>query len=143
MRLKTITILAVATSLVTVQAATTVADDTVDAKIARAVSAAPAAVSGKATVMDSDGTMLRKGSNGWTCMTEVMAGDGAAVCIDATWGEMMAELGGDLYYPRIEFCTDNGAMIAQAGCLRLVAGEVQPLEIDARARWSMQELKAL
>jgi tRNA A37 threonylcarbamoyltransferase TsaD len=34
-------------------------------------------------------------------------------------------------------------MIAQAGCFRLMAGETQPLEIDARARWSMQDLKAI
>jgi tRNA A37 threonylcarbamoyltransferase TsaD len=34
-------------------------------------------------------------------------------------------------------------MIAQAGCIRLLAGETQPLEIDARARWSMQELNTI
>jgi len=93
MRLKTVTILAVATSLVTVQAATTVADDTVDAKIARAVSAAPAAVSGKATVMDSDGTMLRKGSNGWTCMPDMMPGDKAPMCNDALWVKLLKAVG--------------------------------------------------
>lgn len=48
-----------------------------------------------------------------------------------------------LYFPRIEFCTDNGAMIAYAGCLRLLAGESQALSIDARARWSLQELAPL
>ena len=58
-------------------------------------------------------------------------------------GEMVAELEGELFYPAIEFCTDNGAMIALAGCLRLRAGESQPLEIDARARWSMQDLPVL
>jgi N6-L-threonylcarbamoyladenine synthase len=57
--------------------------------------------------------------------------------------EMIEQQAGHLYYPRVEFCTDNGAMIAQAGCLRLEAGETQPLEIDARARWSMQDLKAI
>ena len=49
----------------------------------------------------------------------------------------------EVFFPRMEFCTDNGAMIAQAGCFRLMAGESQPLEIDARARWSMQDLKAI
>ena len=43
-------------------------------------------------------------------------------------------------FPRLEFCTDNGAMIAFAGCLRLRAGQYQPLDIDARARWPMDEL---
>ena len=46
-------------------------------------------------------------------------------------------------FPRNEFCTDNGAMIAFAGCLRLQAGQAQPLDIDARARWPMQELTPL
>ena len=43
-------------------------------------------------------------------------------------------------FPRLEFCTDNGAMIAFAGCLRLQAGQSQPLDIDARARWPMEDL---
>ncbi len=43
-------------------------------------------------------------------------------------------------FPRLEFCTDNGAMIAFAGCLRLQAGQTQPLDIDARARWPMEDL---
>ncbi len=46
-------------------------------------------------------------------------------------------------FPRIEFCTDNGAMIAYTGCLRLQAGERQPLDIDARARWPLSDLIAL
>ncbi|HSM69183.1 MAG TPA: tRNA (adenosine(37)-N6)-threonylcarbamoyltransferase complex transferase subunit TsaD [Xanthomonadales bacterium] len=43
-------------------------------------------------------------------------------------------------YPRLEFCTDNGAMIAFAGCQRLLAGERQGLAIAARARWPLGEL---
>ena len=37
-------------------------------KIASAMSAAPARISHNATVQDSDGTVLREGSNGWTCI---------------------------------------------------------------------------
>ncbi len=48
-----------------------------------------------------------------------------------------------VYFPRIEFCTDNGAMIALAGALRLAAGETSPLAIEARPRWSMETLPAL
>jgi N6-L-threonylcarbamoyladenine synthase len=46
-------------------------------------------------------------------------------------------------FPRLEFCTDNGAMIAFAGCLRLQAGQSQPLDIDARARWPLEDLLPL
>jgi N6-L-threonylcarbamoyladenine synthase len=46
-------------------------------------------------------------------------------------------------YPRIEFCTDNGAMIAYAGYHRLLAGQVEPDIIRAKPRWPMTELKGL
>ena len=52
----------------------------------------------------------------------------------------MTREGGEVFYPRIEFCTDNGAMIAFAGCLRLLAGQTEPLVINARARWPLAEL---
>lgn len=45
-----------------------------------------------------------------------------------------------VYFPRPEFCTDNGAMIALAGALRLQAGQKQALEIQVRPRWDLQSL---
>jgi len=45
-----------------------------------------------------------------------------------------------LFFPRLEFCTDNGAMIAYAGACRLAAGETSPRRIAARARWPLTEL---
>jgi N6-L-threonylcarbamoyladenine synthase len=45
-----------------------------------------------------------------------------------------------IYFPRPEFCTDNGAMIAYVGCQRLLAGHKQGLEILVRPRWPMSEL---
>ena len=78
------------------------------------------------------------------CNKLVIAGGvGANKRLRAELAEMIAQLDGELYYPRVEFCTDNGAMIAQVGCFRLMAGETQALEIDARARWSMQDLTAV
>lgn len=48
--------------------------------------------------------------------------------------------GCQVYFPRLEFCGDNGAMIAFAGCLRLLAGEREPPLIQARPRWPLAEL---
>ncbi|MGZ8242406.1 tRNA (adenosine(37)-N6)-threonylcarbamoyltransferase complex transferase subunit TsaD [Methylomagnum sp.] len=45
-----------------------------------------------------------------------------------------------VYFPRLEFCGDNGAMIAYAGCQRLLAGHAEPPEINARPRWPLSEL---
>ena len=73
----------------------------------------------------------------------IAGGVGANQSLRKGLAKMVKEEGGQLYYPRIEFCTDNGAMIAHAGCLRLMAGETQPLSIDARARWPMDELTAI
>ncbi len=51
--------------------------------------------------------------------------------------------GARVYYPRIEFSTDNAAMIAVAGLARLQAGEHDDLAIQARARWPLESLPAL
>lgn len=48
-----------------------------------------------------------------------------------------------LYYPRLEFCTDNGAMIAFAGCQRLMAGQHEGLAFSGKPRWSLEELEAV
>jgi N6-L-threonylcarbamoyladenine synthase len=51
--------------------------------------------------------------------------------------------GARVYYPRIEFCTDNAAMIAVAGLARLAAGQHDGLDIQARARWPLESLQPL
>jgi len=48
-----------------------------------------------------------------------------------------------LVYPRLEFCTDNGAMIALAGGLRLAAGQHDDLALRIQPRWSLQALPPL
>jgi len=78
------------------------------------------------------------------CKRLVIAGGvGANQHLRQQLSKMVKKEGGELYYPRIEFCTDNGAMIAYVGCLRLMAGESKELSIDARARWPMDELSSI
>ena len=55
---------------------------------------------------------------------------------------MVQREGAALHYARPEHCTDNGAMIALAGYLRLAAGQRDPLEVSPRARWPLDTLKA-
>jgi N6-L-threonylcarbamoyladenine synthase len=51
--------------------------------------------------------------------------------------------GARVYYPRIEFSTDNAAMIAVAGLKRLAAGQHDDLAIHARAQWPLENLPAV
>jgi N6-L-threonylcarbamoyladenine synthase len=53
---------------------------------------------------------------------------------------MTAKLGAGVFYARPEFCTDNGAMIAYAGCQRLLAGQRDGDRILAVPRWPMNQL---
>lgn len=54
--------------------------------------------------------------------------------------EICVKEGAEAFYPRPEFCTDNGAMIAYAGALRLQAGESEALGFGGRPRWPLSEL---
>jgi len=70
----------------------------------------------------------------------VAGGVSANIQIRKRLSEVMDEFNGKVYYPRPEFCTDNGAMIAYAGYLRFKAGESSDLGIIARPRWPLTEL---
>ncbi len=54
--------------------------------------------------------------------------------------EVTTELGGQVHYPRLEFCTDNGAMIAYAGWRRLAAGQREDAAIEVLPRWPLDSL---
>ena len=57
--------------------------------------------------------------------------------------KMTDKLGAQLYFPALEYCTDNGAMIAYAGGLRMAAGQRDVDVHDVLPRWSLQDLPAL
>jgi N6-L-threonylcarbamoyladenine synthase len=52
-------------------------------------------------------------------------------------------IGARAFYARPQFCTDNGAMIAYAGCQRLLADQSDALSINVRARWPLDTLSAV
>lgn len=71
----------------------------------------------------------------------VAGGVGANQALRLALQEMVAKEKAEVYFPRLEFCTDNGAMIAFAGCQRLLAGQQDDLEIKVYPQWSLEELK--
>jgi N6-L-threonylcarbamoyladenine synthase len=60
-----------------------------------------------------------------------------------TLSDAAASRGARVYYPRLEFCTDNAAMIAVAGLARLAAGQHESTAIRAYARWPLDTLAPL
>ncbi|MCC8380171.1 tRNA (adenosine(37)-N6)-threonylcarbamoyltransferase complex transferase subunit TsaD [Xenorhabdus sp. PB30.3] len=56
---------------------------------------------------------------------------------------MAEKLLGEVFYARPEFCTDNGAMIAFAGMIRLASGTKNNLGVTVKARWPLSELPSL
>jgi N6-L-threonylcarbamoyladenine synthase len=70
----------------------------------------------------------------------VAGGVGANRALRARLDADAARNGARVFYPRIEFCTDNAAMIAVAGMARLKAGRHEPPAIRARASWPLAEL---
>ena len=57
--------------------------------------------------------------------------------------KMVSTVNSQVFYARPRFCTDNGAMIAYAGCQRLQAGQHEGPAIAVHARWPMDSLPAL
>ena len=75
--------------------------------------------------------------------TLVMAGGVSANRkLRAVLAEKLGKEGMQVFYPEPSLCTDNGAMIAFAGAMRLATGERDLAGVEVRARWPMMELKS-
>lgn len=57
--------------------------------------------------------------------------------------QALAKIDSKVFYARHEFCTDNGAMIAYAGCQRLLAEQSEDLAVKVHARWPLDTLAPL
>ncbi|RUO19991.1 tRNA (adenosine(37)-N6)-threonylcarbamoyltransferase complex transferase subunit TsaD [Aliidiomarina iranensis] len=73
----------------------------------------------------------------------VAGGVSANVRLRSMLEETMRKRGGEVFYPRSEFCTDNGAMIAVAGAQRLAAKQTADLSVKVRPRWPLTDLAPL
>ena len=73
----------------------------------------------------------------------VSGGVSANRALRVRMAEAAARNGFRVFYPRVEFCTDNAAMIAVAGLARLRAGQHDSLAILARAQWPLESLPPL
>ncbi len=73
----------------------------------------------------------------------VAGGVGANLALRLTLQQAGRKQGWKVAFPRLEFCTDNGAMIAFAGCQRLLAGQSTGPGLEARARWPLDQLPLL
>ncbi len=72
----------------------------------------------------------------------VAGGVGANRQLRSSLREALERRGGSVYYPRIEFCTDNAAMVAYTGYRSLLAGRAPSGDVQARPRWPLDELQA-
>jgi N6-L-threonylcarbamoyladenine synthase len=71
----------------------------------------------------------------------VSGGVGANRRLRSAMDTLAGAMSVSVHYPRVAFCTDNGAMVAYAGCRRLLAGADEPLAFEVRARWPLESLE--
>lgn len=76
------------------------------------------------------------------CTRLVVAGGvGANKALRSGLIDYVKKINGEVFFPALEYCTDNGAMVAYAGCLRLLAGERDENQsVLVKARWSLLDL---
>lgn len=79
---------------------------------------------------------------GYTALV-IAGGVGANRALRHSLHEMCKKHQATLHFPRSEFCTDNGAMIAYVGCQRLMRGEQDDLSVDVLPRWPLDQVKKL
>ncbi|BCA94389.1 tRNA N6-adenosine threonylcarbamoyltransferase [Legionella antarctica] len=74
-----------------------------------------------------------------SCTRLVVAGGvGANKALRLALQEWIKSINGQVYFPALEYCTDNGAMVAYAGCLRMLRGEKDAGSgVDVKARWPL------
>ena len=75
------------------------------------------------------------------CTRLVVAGGvGANKALRLALQEWIKSINGQVYFPALEYCTDNGAMVAYAGCLRMLRGE-KDLDkgVHVKARWPLAD----
>ncbi|MGH8477348.1 MAG: tRNA (adenosine(37)-N6)-threonylcarbamoyltransferase complex transferase subunit TsaD, partial [Methylococcales bacterium] len=73
----------------------------------------------------------------------VAGGVSANLVIRSRLDQLARREGIRIHYPRFEFCTDNGAMIAYAGYRRLLAGQKDGLAIRVHPRWPLDRIPPL
>ena len=73
----------------------------------------------------------------------VSGGVSANRAIRQTLTALMQKRKGEAFYPRLDFCTDNGAMIAYAGAQRLMADQTTDLNFACHPRWALDDLSSI
>jgi N6-L-threonylcarbamoyladenine synthase len=95
-------------------------------------------------VVDTLAIKCRRALDATGCDTLVVAGGvGANQRLRAKLAEAAVRHGGRVCFPRPALCTDNGAMIAFAGALRLQAGQHDDAQVRVAPRWDMASLSAI
>ena len=77
-------------------------------------------------------------ATGWKTLV-VAGGVSANTAIRTGINKMTAKLKAKAFFPRHKFCTDNGAMIAYAGCEHLLRGKVTGLSVKVHPRWPLSK----
>jgi N6-L-threonylcarbamoyladenine synthase len=73
----------------------------------------------------------------------IAGGVSANVQLRESLAALADKIGGEVYYPRTEFCTDNGAMIAYVGMQRLKNHDTVDLDVQAVPRWPIDQLEPI